>query len=209
MGAFIEIIKIVTPVLLTGVITFLITRYTCRRNIPLDKMQIAYDRVYFPIYCLLFDDTDENIDNIIKESKKYLNKYRKYVDKSTILAFNNLQKNYEDLKYDKSLYENYKLNIFSLNSSLRKRLGYLEASIFNMYRVSTLKRRYAIRIMIYILFGLSVCYIISLLQFAWSNKAIFSIVIIWGVVFISESTILLFRVVWRKIKKWYLKHKGV
>ena len=37
-------------VLATGLITFFITKYKYHKNIPLDKLEIAYNRIYYPIY---------------------------------------------------------------------------------------------------------------------------------------------------------------
>lgn len=55
---FIEILKAVLPVIITGIITFLITKYSYHKNIPLDKLEIAYNRIYYPIYCLITSDLE-------------------------------------------------------------------------------------------------------------------------------------------------------
>ena len=49
---FIEFVKIILPVLITGIFTFLITKYTYHKNIPLDKLEISYNRIYYPIFCI-------------------------------------------------------------------------------------------------------------------------------------------------------------
>lgn len=51
-----EFVKIVLSVAGTGIATFLITRYECKKDMPLDKLEITYNRVYFPIYCLIQDE---------------------------------------------------------------------------------------------------------------------------------------------------------
>lgn len=206
MDTFIEIAKIVTPVILTGIITFLITRYTYRINIPLDKLEKAYNKVYYPIYCLFY--TDKSTEFIIKKCKQYLEKYKKYVDKSTLMAFEILMKSYNDLEYDKSSYESFKINIFNMNSRLRKRLGYLEPNIFALYQYCTPVRRYALRIILYLLFSLIGCYIVALLPYDWKVVVVITILLLFFVISLSESIVILFRVVvWRELKKWYIKRK--
>ena len=54
MGIFIEIMKIVLPTIVGGIFTFLITKYTYNKNVPLDKLEIAYNRIYCPLYQLLY-----------------------------------------------------------------------------------------------------------------------------------------------------------
>ena len=52
-----ELLKVVLPVVITGLFTFFVTKYTYSKNIPLDKLEITYNRVYYPIYivfCFLF-----------------------------------------------------------------------------------------------------------------------------------------------------------
>lgn len=45
-----ELLKVVLPVVITGLFTFFVTKYTYSKNIPLDKLEITYNRVYYPIY---------------------------------------------------------------------------------------------------------------------------------------------------------------
>lgn len=46
MGIFIEIMKIVLPTIVGGIFTFLITKYTYNKNVPLDKLEIAYNHEF-------------------------------------------------------------------------------------------------------------------------------------------------------------------
>ena len=41
MGIFIEIMKIVLPTIVGGIFTFLITKYTYNKNVPLDKLEFV------------------------------------------------------------------------------------------------------------------------------------------------------------------------
>lgn len=79
---FIEMVGKILPAMMAGVFTFLITKYTYNRNVPLDKLEVAYNRVYYPIYCLI--ESDKEISQVIEECDFYIMKYRKFVDRSTI-----------------------------------------------------------------------------------------------------------------------------
>lgn len=116
---------------ITGVITFLITRYNWQKNLPTDKFEIAYNRIYYPIIQII-NATERCYPETVHKFKTYLDKYRKYANKSTLVAFKQLE------KYPRSyyVYENFKRNIKKQESYLRKRLGYLDANIFVMYRYS-------------------------------------------------------------------------
>lgn len=50
MELLIEILKIILPAIITGIFSFFVARYNYGKNVPLDKMEIAYDKIYFPIY---------------------------------------------------------------------------------------------------------------------------------------------------------------
>lgn len=58
MEKIFDIIKIILPSIITGIFTFLITRYNYNKNIPLDKLEIAYNRVYYPLFRLIKDNND-------------------------------------------------------------------------------------------------------------------------------------------------------
>ncbi len=70
---------------ITGIITFLITKYEYHRNVPLEKMEVAYNRIYFPLFQLIRNEKD--VSKIVKQSEQYFQKYNKYVDSSTLIAF--------------------------------------------------------------------------------------------------------------------------
>lgn len=140
MDIFMETIKEVVPVVITGIITFLITKYTYNKNIPLDKLEIAYNRIYYPIYQLLYDRTFEDIKVDIPKISLYFQKYHKYADRATLKAFEAFCK----LK-DKDALQNFKNNIWNKNSYLRKRLGYLEPGLLQMYIYSSKGEKFFIR----------------------------------------------------------------
>lgn len=143
-----NILKIILPAITTGLFTFFITKYTYNNNKPLDKIEKAYNRVYYPLYRIL---SDENINNditkVIDKSKIYFMKYDKYIDISTKRLFNLLIKCNKETK-KKSIYRSYKDNIYNRNSYLRRRLGYLEPNFVQIYKYSTYSAKSLFRITI-------------------------------------------------------------
>lgn len=80
--------------IITGIFTFFITKYTYHKNAPLDKHEISYDRIYYPIYRLI--RSNKNLLEIVEKSELYLLKYNKYADRSTIKSFEFLKENMTD-----------------------------------------------------------------------------------------------------------------
>lgn len=146
MNTFMDILKELLPVIGTGLFTFLITKYSYHKNVPLDKMEITYSRLYYPIYRLTQDN--KNTSEVIVESEKYLKKYGKYADRSTVTAFVFLYDNQDD----KNAYANYRNNIFNICIRLRRRLGYLEPSLLNMYTYSAPKDKSLLNILFEVMF---------------------------------------------------------
>ena len=132
--------------IVTGVFTFFITKYTYYKNIPLDKYEIAYNRVYYPIYHFIYRNECSEADTIVKMCEGYLNKYTKYVDKSTLRAFRYLKSC--SSKGKKKAYDNFKRNIYAMDTKLRRRLGYLESNIFTMYTYSSPSEKKVARILL-------------------------------------------------------------
>ena len=141
MGIFIEIMKIVLPTIVGGIFTFLITKYTYNKNVPLDKLEIAYNRIYCPLYQLLYGKKLEEAKFDITKISFYLQKYNKYVDRTTLKAFDLFCK----CKDEETLL-NFKNNIYNKNTYLRRRLGYLEPGIWQMYAYSPKSEKSTIRI---------------------------------------------------------------
>lgn len=152
-----EIFKIILPTIIAAISTFLITKYTYNKNRPLDKFEIAYNRVYYPLYRLIRNNND--IDIIINKSKCYLDKYNKYVDSSTLRAYDFLCKCDTNAKKEAAL-SNFKSNIYDRNSYLRRRLGYLEPSILKLYTYSSSNDKFKLRVLLESLI-IYVCFVIS------------------------------------------------
>lgn len=203
MDAFIEIIKIILPACITGLVTFLITKYNYHRNVPLDKLEITYNRLYYPLYCLVQKDME--IPQFIEESKKYLEKYKKYMDRSTQVAFDFLKDNPKN----KKAYTNFKNNIIDLNISLRRRLGYLEPNVLNMYTYSAPREKQLVRILVEVI-GI---YVSALSSSIIQNKDFYVIIfLIFGVSlvgFLFEIVIIVCTFVWKGIIKAYEKISNI
>lgn len=150
METLFEILKVILPAVITSLFTFFITRYTYNNNRPLDKLEIAYNRIYYPIYKIISDkNIDKNINEVIKRSKSYFTKYEKYADLSTKRLFEALCNCNKEAK-KKSIYQSFKDNIYNRNSYLRRRLGYLEPGFIQLYRYSTPVSKSLFRITIWL-----------------------------------------------------------
>ena len=77
MESFIEILKIILPALITGIFTFIVTKYNYNKNVPLDNMKIAYNRIYYPLYKIINNNKEYNENNKCKEPDHCLQNQRK------------------------------------------------------------------------------------------------------------------------------------
>lgn len=204
MELLIEILKIILPAIITGIFSFFVARYNYGKNVPLDKMEIAYDKIYFPIYKMTngkifknIANKTNNLDRLLHEISSILNENSKYADKSTLKSFDMFYKN-----KDKETYVNFKNNIINKHSYLRRRLGYLEPNIFQTYKYSSKVDKYAFRILIESL----VLYIIIILYSLSNGKRqaiLFLIALIGITVLVLELAIFLFIIINPVIKILY------
>lgn len=118
MKTFFEVCKEILPAIIAGLFTFLITKYSYNKNRPLNKLEIAYNRIYYPIYRIISDkNVSRNIDEVIEKSSIYITKYDKYVDLYTKRLFETLCCCNKEAK-KKAIYNSFKDNIYSKNSFL-------------------------------------------------------------------------------------------
>ncbi|MBR4983480.1 MAG: hypothetical protein IKY94_13075 [Lachnospiraceae bacterium] len=158
--------------IITGIFTFFITKYTYHKNAPLDKLEISYDRIYYPIYRLI--RSNKNVLEIVEKSELYLLKYNKYADRSTIKSFEFLKENMTD----KDAYNAYTSNIFEMNRNLRQRLGYLEPNVLLMYSSSSFAERLGMRTLYEILF----IYVFVMLYATTKNEVLKNIFLILSII---------------------------
>lgn len=101
-------------------------------------------RIYYPIFKILYEKKEfvsSNVDDIISKIQPYLKKYSKYADRATMKAFKMLKEN-----KDKYSYDNFASNIYERNMYLRRRLGYLEPNLLQIYTYSSKNEKSIIRI---------------------------------------------------------------
>ena len=200
----IEVFKIISPAILTGLITFLITRYTYRRNIPLDKLEKAYDKVYYPIYCLIKSDKPK--EKIVEKCRRYLEKYRKYVDITTIIALENVLKS-DNAENGKKAYNTFKLNIYNMDSRLRKRLGYLEANMLDLYRYSSPNKKMGVRLCMYTIVVYVLLLFFTFLPSAIRMQVSLLTLKLFVLVIVFELIFMLCNLLYSAIKRAYRRHK--
>lgn len=198
MEKIIEILKIILPTLITGIFTFLVTKYNYNKNVPLDKMEISYNRIYYPIYQIIHKkDVMKNLNTTIEDIKLYLDKYNKYADISTLKTFNSLCKNKDNYSYN-----NFANNIYNKNTYLRRRLGYLEPNIFQLYTYSNKSEKFVIRLLLelIILYCFSIIYACT--KYTIKNVS-FYIAAISMIIVLIDSLMYLLYIIGIKIKEFY------
>ncbi len=149
---FIDFFMTLAPTLLTSVTAFLVGRYNNFQNRPLDKMEIAYNRVYYPVYRIMKEDSIK-ISTVTERAKKYFCKYEKYIDRTTIMIYQQLCE-CTDIEEQERIYSAFSDNIHTNCVYLRKKLGYLQPGYFRIYQYLPIK----IKTMIRIVFEFIVCY---------------------------------------------------
>ena len=203
MEIILNLFKVILPAITTGLFTFFITKYTYNRNRPIDKIEIAYDRIYYPLFRIISDECNNNdINNVISKIKPYIKKYDKYIDSSTKKLFESLYKcNKETEK--KSIYMRFKDNIYNRNLYLRRRLGYLEPGFIQAYKYSSPYAKALFRITIEFV----VCYILIFMGTIIMNlsEMIFAYIaflfVLFVVIILLEIVGCFFRYIYFKIRK--------
>lgn len=138
-----DILKNILPVVIAGLFSFFVAKYTYNKNTPLEKMEFAYNRVYYPLYRYIRNNNnqkDNDMEKIKKALKIYFDKYDKYIDFSTIQTFKRFCECSTKAE-EKSAYQIFSYNVYNMNSYLRKRLGYLEPNIFQLFEYVPLKSK--------------------------------------------------------------------
>lgn len=200
MKSIFEILKVILPAIITGIFTFFITKYTYNKNRPLDKLEIAYNRVYYPIYRLIATNNND-INEIIQKSEIYLVKYDKYVDRSTKRLFIELCQCDKEAK-KKSIFKNFKDNICNRSNYMRRRLGYLDPNFWQLYKSSNSNTKSLFRISI----ELCLLYIfIVLCGITQDIDAVNGVYIFSLTIFLCIIIIIVFEIVWCFLRTIYYK----
>lgn len=191
----IDIISAILSAAITSLAGFFVAKYTHNKSIPLDKLEYVYDEVYYPIYKFINDKNNCNNIYLIKNSIKiYFDAYEKYLDFSTIKIYKELCNCSTESK-QKRIYKRFYNNIYDVNIYLRKRLGYLEPNIFQLYKYSSAKDKALFNTIItlaitYILIIFSATFFKFLSSIAVTFLLIFIILLfIWFVLFLYDKFI--------------------
>ncbi len=139
MDQFIKILIVLVPTLVSSITTFYITRYSCYKNRSLDKLEIAYNRIYYPIYRILNENKKAKLDEykeMMLKIQSYTNKYEKYFCTSTLTIIKRILtiKNKKFLPLDISILRN---DVYKNCLSLRRELGYLQPNIITSFLAET------------------------------------------------------------------------
>lgn len=149
------IIPQIILITLTGIITNILTKHFNKQ--PNDKLEITYNRIYYPLYRIIVENQNKKADEIdyIKvrdELKKKIQYYNKYLDRTTMKAYEQFDQaiNSKNKVRIKNTYKNIvSENIITYNNKLRKILGYLEPNFFQVYKYSSAKSRFRFRCIIF------------------------------------------------------------
>lgn len=197
----IELIKLAFPTVLGFVLSWILNN----RQKPNENLEIAYNRVYYPLYRLIQNNKpDDNIDynEIAKNIASKIIRYEKYFNPTTLKVYKQFEKAIEDNYNVKNIYILLKENIYSQNTYLRRVLGYLTPNIFQTYYNSSQKDKLCFRFIIYI----SILYVLiafySVLQYFFGKiNILVSIMIILLIMIIDIAKYMILHL-WRlTIKK--------
>ncbi len=218
MEIVLEIMKIVLPIIFASFGTFLITKYEYGKKIPLDKLEISYNRIYFPIYQMIMEKRP--CSEIYAKCDERFKKYCKYVDRSTLIAYRNIDRPIDDEKNED--YLNFESNIINISCMLRRRLGYLEPDIISVYRYLPKTKKLILRMLMEIL----VVYIISLVYTFIKQEVVRDfltkicavviliffvelVTVIWWILrWAINKCIMMLKRIYQNVKKYYYKCKN-
>lgn len=159
MNINIETINALITVIGTFIATLLITRYTMRRNIPLGKLEISYNRIYYPILTLL--DNDANQEDLVNDLELRIKKYKKYFNLTTLRIYSDLQSTIKNKKSTKRIYKKLENDIYDTCYYLRGKLGYLNPGYYKAF----LSLSFDKKLVVLALLDLLIIYILCFISF--------------------------------------------
>lgn len=177
--------------LVTSFITFYITKYTITKTVPLEKMEIAYNRIYYLLFRLVGGKKYKQVDHnkLLELSNNILKRYEKYLSLSTKSCLLRYVKN-SNRKFDhKSYYIDYYNNIISFNAKLRARLGYPQASIFERFKSLPYSDKFLNSIGIEVIFF----YIFAMIYLILQAPIVLVLIIIVSLLLIGSCLLFIFQ----------------
>lgn len=189
MNIFLEMMKILLPAVITGTFTFFTTKYSYSKDVPLEKMEISYNRIYYPLYQFLQNINYKNLNQEEKEQlysriSSYLSKYNKYADKSTLILFKLLSE-----RNSNEIYKKLCDNICDRCSFLRRKLGYLEPNFLKIYTCLPKSEKRTLNIVLLVTFT----YIFATLISVTNGKLQQFFIVLCGTSFV----LLIYELVWK------------
>lgn len=138
MSALQEIISGIIIAVVTGTITFFITRYSYRNQTTIDKLEIAYNGFYYPVFQYIFEHPKlTEYGELIALCDILMKEHEKYLSLKTVEIYHLLKKANE--KNDKAnmihWYDAFEKNIKQSNNRLRYRIGYFQSEIYDSYLI--------------------------------------------------------------------------
>lgn len=197
----IEIIKIIFPTILGFIFSWILNN----RQKPNDHLEIAYNRIYYPLYRLIQNNKpDDNIDysEIARIIEGKIKRYEKYFNPTTLRVYKQFKNAIEDDYNVKNIYILLKDNIYSQNTYLRRVLGYLTPNIFQIYYNSSKKDKLCFRFIIYIPILYVLIAFCSVLQYFFGKINIIALIVaVILIMIIDISRYWISRIWWFIIKK--------
>ena len=111
--------------IITASLTFIITRYEIFKKRPTNKLEISYNKFYYPalVWGEDLDFTYTAYDNYVSQIKVRIKAYDKYVTEETKKLFSKLEESLVDHKDTVVAYEKFYKDIKRNNQKIRSEIG--------------------------------------------------------------------------------------
>lgn len=143
--------------IITASLTFIITRYEIYKKRPTDKLEISYNKFYYPalVWGEKLNFTCTAYDNYVSQVKTRIKAYDKYVTGETKKLFSKLEESLIDHKDTVAAYEKFYKDIKHNNQKLRSEIGYIEPNYIEKFIAkSTTEKFSTVLPIIYIAYAL-------------------------------------------------------
>lgn len=143
--------------IITASLTFIITRYEIFKKRPTNKLEISYNKFYYPalVWGEDLDFTCTAYDNYVSQIKVRIKAYDKYVTEETKKLFSKLEESLVDHKDTVVAYEKFYKDIKRNNQKLRSEIGYIEPNFIEKFIAkSTTEKFSTVLPVIYITFAI-------------------------------------------------------
>lgn len=203
-----EILKVLLPSIGTGIITFLITKYSLNRNQPLNNYNIAYNRIYYPLRTLLYNKASQS--EVINDIEKRVVKYHKYFNPTTIRLFQQYRETQSNNMPTKRIYEKLENDIVNNSYFLRRMLAYPQFGFFDNFKVlDTGTQIKIVSLLSLLIFYLTI--LVAMVPIDWLRTIMIPLMISSGIITIATFLIWICYLAYKnlsfKILKLFSKYK--